>query len=84
MCWHHFLTRVKEGDFCEEKMANLEEIKRCTVLESADGSSSDGPGEYAVKMLICWLWYPADWEVTDEVKEGEEDPDSTKILMIRL
>ena len=46
------MTRVKEGDFCEEKMANLEEIKRCTVLESADGSSFDGPGEYAVKMLI--------------------------------
>ena len=48
-----FLTRVKEGDFCEEKMADLEETKRCTVLESADGSSSDGPGEYAMKMLIC-------------------------------
>ena len=24
------------------------------------------------------------WAVADEVKEGEEDPDSTKILMIRL
>ena len=24
------------------------------------------------------------WGVADEVKEGEEDPDSTKILMIRL
>ena len=24
------------------------------------------------------------WEVADEVKEGEEDLDSTKILMIRL
>ena len=24
------------------------------------------------------------WRVADEVKEGEEDPDSTKILMIRL
>ena len=32
-----FLTRVKEGDFCEEKVADLEETKRCTVLESADG-----------------------------------------------
>ena len=32
-----FLTRVKEGDFCEEKVAALEETKRCTVLESADG-----------------------------------------------
>ena len=47
-------------------------------------SSSDGPEEYAVKMLIRWLWYPADWEVADEVKEGEKDPDSTKILMIWL
>ena len=24
------------------------------------------------------------WIVGDEVKEGEEDPDSTRILMIRL
>ena len=24
------------------------------------------------------------WRVADEVKEGEEDPDSMKILMIRL
>ena len=24
------------------------------------------------------------WKVADEVKKGEEDPDSTKILMIRL
>ena len=24
------------------------------------------------------------WRVADEVKEGEEDPDSTKILMIQL
>ena len=24
------------------------------------------------------------WRVADEVKEGEEDSDSTKILMIRL
>ena len=24
------------------------------------------------------------WRVADEVKEGEEDPDSTKILMIRF
>ena len=24
------------------------------------------------------------WGVADEVKEGEEDPDSTKIWMIRL
>ena len=24
------------------------------------------------------------WRVADEVKEGEEDPDSTKILMMRL
>ena len=24
------------------------------------------------------------WRVADEVREGKEDPDSTKILMIRL
>ena len=32
-----FLTRVKEGDFCEGKVADLEEKKGCTGLESADG-----------------------------------------------
>ena len=31
------MTCVKEGDFYEEKVADLEETKRCTVLESADG-----------------------------------------------
>ena len=36
-CWHRFLTRIKGGDFYEEKVTDLEEIKRCTVLESADG-----------------------------------------------
>jgi len=29
-CWHHFLTRAKEGDFGEEKMADSKETKRCT------------------------------------------------------
>ena len=47
-----FLTRVKECDFCEGKVADLEETKRCTGLESADGSPSDGPGEYSAKMLV--------------------------------
>ena len=60
-------------------MADLEETKRYTGLESADGNQSDGPGEYSAKMLISPLSYSA-----DEVKEGEVDPDSTKILMIRL
>ena len=31
------LTRVKEVDFCEGKVADLEETKRFTGLESADG-----------------------------------------------
>ena len=52
MCWHRFLTRVKEGDFGEEKMADLEETKRYTVLESAVGNPSNGPEEYSAKMLI--------------------------------
>ena len=33
-----FLTRVNEGDFCEEKVADLEETKRYTGLASADGA----------------------------------------------
>ena len=34
-----------------------------SVLESADGSPSDEPGEYSVKMLISLLWYSADEEL---------------------
>ena len=84
MCWHRFLTCANEGDFGEGKMADSKETKRCTELESADGSPSDGLGEYSAKMLIRQLWCSADGKVADEVKEGEKDPDSTKILMIRL
>ena len=63
ICRHHFLTCVKEGDFCEGKVANLKETKRYIRLESADGSPSDGPGEYSTKMLISPLWYSADGEL---------------------
>jgi len=45
------------------KVADLEETKRCTGLESADGSPSDGPGEYSAKMLICPHWCSADGEL---------------------
>ena len=51
-----FLTRAKEGDFYEGKVADLKETKRCIRLESADGSPSDEPEEYAVKMLIHLFW----------------------------
>ena len=77
------MTRVKEDDFCEGKVANLEETKRCTGLESADGVRPMGRG-------ICLedadpLALVSDrWRVADEVKKGGEDPDSTRILMIRL
>ena len=56
MFWHRFLTRVKEGDFYEGKVADLKETKRCTGLESTDGSPSNEPEEYAVKMLIHPFW----------------------------
>ena len=74
------MTRVKEGDFYEGKVADLKETKRCTGLESADRSPSDEPEEYADLSVLVF----GRWRVADEVKEGEEDPDSTKILMIRL
>ena len=57
------MTRVKEGDFGEGKVADSKETKRCTELGSAGVSSSDGPGEYSVKMLISLLWYSADGEL---------------------
>ena len=65
-------------------MADSKETKRCTELESADRSPSDGPGEYSAKILIKSALVLGPWRVVDEVKEGEEGPDSTKILMIRL
>ena len=52
ICWHHFLTRVKEGDFCEEKVADLEETKRCTVLESVDGVR---PMDQRNMLWRCWF-----------------------------
>ena len=78
------MTRVKEDGFGEGKVADSKEPKRCTELESADRSPSDGLGEYSAKMLIKSALVLGRWRVADEVKEGEEDPDSTKILMIRL
>jgi len=57
------LTRVKEGDFGEGNVADSKETKRCTELGSADGSSSDGTGEYSMKILISPLWYSADGEL---------------------
>ena len=58
-------------------------------------SPSDGPEGYALKMLICPLWCSADGELPMKSRKEkriqtlrkfwwEEDPDSTKILMIRL
>ena len=36
------MTRVKEGDSCEGKMTDLEETKKYTGLESADGARPMG------------------------------------------
>ena len=83
MCWHHFLTRVKEGDFNKGKVPDLKEIKRWTGLESA----------IEPVRWTRWICFEdADslalvlgrWRVANEVKEEEEDPDSTKILTSRL
>ena len=53
----------KKDNFGEGKVDDSKETKRCTELESADGSPSDGPGEYSAKMLISPLWYSADGEL---------------------
>jgi len=65
------LTRVKEGDFGEGKVADSKETKRCTELGLDDGSPSDGPGEYSAKMLISTLWYSADGELPMKSREEE-------------
>ena len=77
------MTRVKEGDFYEEEVADLDETISCTVLESADGVRPMG-------QRICFedadplALVSGRWRVADEVKGVGEDPDSTRILMIRL
>ena len=77
------MTRVKEGDFCEGKMADWKKPK--------DAQGWNRPMEF-----IRWarrICFEDDdplalvfgrWRVADEVKEGGEDPDSARILMIRL
>ena len=45
---------------------------------------SDRPEEYALKDADLLALVLGRCRVADEVKEGEEDPDSTKILLIRL
>ena len=77
------MTRVKEGDSCEGKVADLEGIKRCTWLESADGVRRWTKGICFEDADLSALVLDR-WRVADEVEEGEEDPDSTRILMIRL
>ena len=78
-----FWTRVKEGDFDEEKVADLKETKRCTVLdrpmESVRWTRRICREDADLSVLVFGRWI-----VVDEVKEGGEDPDSTKILMIQL
>ena len=83
MCWHRFLARVKEGNFCEGDVADLEETRRWTGSESADGVR---PMDQGNMLRRCWSASSGAWpmKITDEVKEGEEDPDSMKILVIRL
>ena len=46
------MTCVKEGDFNEGKVADLEETKRCTNLGSADEVQPMDQKEYSMKMLI--------------------------------
>ena len=65
------MTRVKEDDFGEGKVVDSKETKRCTELGSADGSSSDGPGEYSMKILISPLWYSADRELLMKSRKEE-------------
>ena len=47
-------------------------------------SPSDGAEEYSAKDTDPPALVLGRWRVVDEVKEGEEDPDCMKILMIQL
>ena len=53
----------------KKKVADLKETERCTGVESVDGSPSDGPEEYAVKMLICSFWCSADGELPMKLRK---------------
>ena len=64
-------------------MADLEEIKRCTGSELADGVR---PMDQGNMLRRCRSASSGAWpmRVANEVKKGGDDPDSTKILVIRL
>ena len=62
-CWHHFLTRVKEGDFCEKEGGRFGRKQKMHRVGIGRWSPSDGPGEYSAKMLISPIWYSADKEL---------------------
>jgi len=69
--------------FVKRKVADLEENKRCTELESADGVR---PMDQGNMLRRCWSASSGAWpmRVADEVKKGGEDLDFTKILVIWL
>ena len=77
------MTRVKEDDFCEENVADLEEQKdvQCwnRPMESVRWTRGICREDADLAVLVL-----GQWVVADEVKEGGENPDSTRILMIRL
>ena len=69
--------------FCEGKVSDLEETKKCTGLESADGIRPMDQGICCEDVDLSILVLGRR-RVADQVKEGEEDPNSMRILTIRL
>ena len=75
----------KKVIFVKRKVADSKETERCTELGSADGSSSDGPEEYSMKMLIRSFWCSADRKFPmnqEEERKSEfyEDSDDSVVI----
>ena len=58
------MTRVKEGDICEGKVADLKETKKMHRIRVCRLGAADGPKEYSMKMLIRMVWGSADEELS--------------------
>jgi len=71
MCWHHFLTHVKERWFLWREGSRFGRNQKMHRVVIGRWSPSDGPGEYAVKMLICPFWCSADGEMPMKLRKEE-------------
>jgi len=83
MCWHCFLTRDKEGDFCEGNVADLKESKRCIGSGSADWVQPMGQRNIPWRCWSAWWWADEELPMNHKRKrksEFSEDLDDSVVI----